>query len=71
MKTRLLTLPQLFMIAATRVALGAGLGLLLGRKLSDKARRGAGWSLLAVGGVTTIPLAMGVLGSARRFEAQA
>jgi hypothetical protein len=62
MKTRLMTLPELMMIAGTRVALGAGLGLLLGSRLSDNARRGAGWTLLGLGAVTTIPLAMNVIG---------
>jgi hypothetical protein len=62
MKTRLMTLPELGMIAGTRMALGAGLGLLIGSRLNDSARRGAGWALLALGAASTIPLAMNVLG---------
>jgi hypothetical protein len=62
MKTRLLTLPEIGMIAGTRMALGAGVGLLLGSRLNQNARRGAGWALLALGAVSTIPLAMNVLG---------
>ena len=62
MKTRLVTLPEIAMIAGTRIALGAGIGLLLGGRLSDKGRRGAGWALLAVGAASTIPLAINVLG---------
>jgi hypothetical protein len=64
MKTRLLTLPEIGLIAGTRMALGAGVGLLLGSRLNDNTRRGAGWALLALGAVTTIPLAMNVLGKA-------
>jgi len=60
-KTRLLTLPEIGMIAGTRMALGAGLGLLIGGRLSENARRGAGWALVAIGAASTIPLAMSVL----------
>jgi hypothetical protein len=49
------------LIAGTRVALGAGLGLLLGERLDRTQRRAVGWTLLAVGVVTTFPLAAGVL----------
>jgi hypothetical protein len=58
---RTVTLPELGLIAGTRVALGAGIGLLLADRLSDEQRRAAGWTLLAVGALTTIPLAAGVL----------
>jgi len=61
MQQRGLTIPELILIAGTRVALGAGLGLLLGDKLRRDVRKGAGWALLGVGVVTTIPLVMGVL----------
>ncbi|HET6616483.1 MAG TPA: hypothetical protein VFH69_01595 [Gemmatimonadota bacterium] len=62
MKKREVTLPKIALIAGTRVALGAGLGLLLGERLDGSARRGAGWALLAIGVITTIPLAAEVLG---------
>jgi hypothetical protein len=61
MKTRALTLPEIILIAGTRVALGAGIGLLLANKLNGDARRGAGIALVAVGVLTTIPLAMNVI----------
>jgi hypothetical protein len=61
MKKRQVTLPQIALIAGTRVALGAGLGLLLGEKLDGDTRRGAGWALVAVGAISTIPLAAGLL----------
>ncbi len=57
------SLPELALIAGTRAALGAGLGLLLADRLSDGERRAVGWTLVAVGVVSTIPLATEVLGS--------
>jgi len=49
------------MIAGTRVALGAGIGLLLADHLNDDKRRAVGWTLLAVGALSTVPLAAEVL----------
>jgi hypothetical protein len=57
-----LTIADIILIAGTRVVLGAGLGLLLASRLNDDQRRAAGFALALVGGLTTIPLAMGVLG---------
>ena len=51
-----LTVPQIGMIAGTRALLGAGIALLLSEKLSSENRRAIGWTLLAVGVLTTIPL---------------
>jgi hypothetical protein len=62
MKERNLTIPEIIMIGGTRVALGAGIGLILAGKLDDSKRKGAGWALLAVGVLTTIPLALSVFG---------
>ena len=56
-----LTLPEIGLIAGTRVALGIGVGLLLADRLDDDQRRGAGWALLAVGALTTVPIVMSVL----------
>lgn len=50
------TIPEIILLAGTRIALGAGLGLLIAGKLSSDARKGAGWALLAVGALTTVPL---------------
>jgi len=58
---RTVTLPELGMIAGTRVALGAGLGLLLSDRIDDKPKRAVGWTLLAVGALTTLPLVAGVI----------
>jgi hypothetical protein len=61
MQERNLTIPELMLIAGTRVALGAGLGLLLGGRLDRKARSAAGWALFGVGALSTIPIVIGVL----------
>jgi len=56
-----LTIAELLLIAGTRVALGVGIGLLLSSRLSREQCKAAGLSLALVGGLTTIPLAMGIL----------
>lgn len=56
MKTHELTWPDLALIAGTRVALGAGIGLLVAPHLRREQRRTAGVTLLAVGALTTLPL---------------
>jgi hypothetical protein len=61
MRERTLTIPEIIMIAGTRVAFGAGLGLLLGECLSRDTRKGAGYALLAVGALSTIPIVVGIL----------
>ena len=61
MRKRMVTLPELALIAGTRVALGAGLGLILGERLDAKQRKAVGLTLLAVGALTTFPLAAEVL----------
>jgi len=61
MKERRLKLTDIFLIASTRGMLGAGIGLLLSSKLNKDQRRAAGWALLAVGAVTTVPLVMNLL----------
>jgi hypothetical protein len=61
-----LTLPQLALVVGTRGMLGAGIGLLLAQKLSDEKRKGIGWTLAAIGVLSTIPLAMMVLRHRRK-----
>jgi hypothetical protein len=56
-----LTVPEIMLIAGTRVALGVGLGLLISDRLNEDQRKAAGWALLAVGVLTTIPIVKGVL----------
>ena len=62
MNERRLNLSDIFLLAATRGMLGAGIGLLMAGKLSDEQRRAIGRTLVFVGAVTTIPLAMRVFG---------
>ena len=61
MKERKLKLSDVALIASTRGMLGAGIGLLLSGKLNKDQRRAAGWALVAVGAVTTIPILMNLL----------
>ena len=62
MRQLVLTIPELAFIAGTRGALGAGVGLLLSGKMAASRRRAVGWTLIAIGAVTTIPAAMRVFG---------
>ena len=62
MLERKLTIAEIILIAGTRVALGAGVGLLLSNRLSRDQRRSAGLALALVGGLSTIQLAIGVIG---------
>ena len=57
---RRLNLSDIIMIAATRGMMGAGIGLLAANRLTDEQRLAVGRTLLLVGAVTTIPLAMRV-----------
>jgi hypothetical protein len=68
MITTELRLPELGLVAGTRGMLGAGIGLLLADKLSNDQRKGVGWTLVAIGALTTIPLAMIVFGRRRRVQ---
>jgi hypothetical protein len=63
------TLAEIMLLAGTRVALGVGIGLLLSTKLDDDQRKAAGWALVFVGAITTIPLAMDVIGKRNADEA--
>jgi len=65
MRETRITLPELALIAGTRAALGAGLGLLLADRLAKVQRKAVGWTLLMIGALSTIPLAFEVLGGSR------
>lgn len=65
MTERRLSIPELILIAGTRVVLGAGLGLLLSTRLNNDQRKAAGLALALVGGLTTIPLAWTIVGQGR------
>ncbi|HEX7624046.1 MAG TPA: hypothetical protein VF400_10785 [Anaeromyxobacteraceae bacterium] len=65
MRQKIATAPDIMLIAGTRVALGVGIGLLVSKRLRKEARKRAGWALLAIGALTTIPLVL-KLRTARR-----
>lgn len=65
MKETRVTIPELSLIAGTRVALGGGLALLLADRLSREQRKAVGWALFLVGAISTIPLGISVLGRRR------
>ena len=65
MRETRIALPELAMIAGTGAALGAGLALLLADRLDEGQRKAVGWTLVAVGALCTIPLALEVLGESR------
>jgi hypothetical protein len=65
-----ISLPELGMVAGTRMALGAGIGLLLASRLNDDQRKAAGFTLLFVGLVSTIPLSIEVLGGGRLLKGE-
>jgi len=62
MMQRTLTGPEMALIAGTRVALGIGLGLLFSGRLSRDQSKAAGVALVLVGALTSIPLAIQVIG---------
>jgi hypothetical protein len=67
MKQKMMGMPELILIAGTRVALGAGIGLLIGNKLDRNQRTAAGFALFAVGVLSTIPLMIDVF-SKKSFD---
>jgi len=62
MRTTTLTFPELMLIAATRGMLGAGLALLIAKRLTDQQRETAGVILTAIGALTTVPLMIEAFG---------
>jgi len=61
MRERGLTIPEIILLGGTRVALGAGIGLLLARRMNDDQRKGAGVALAVVGALTTIPIVINII----------
>ena len=66
MKKVELPIPELALIAATRGLLGAGIGLLLAGRMSQRKRTVVGRILVAVGALSTIPLAIDVMTRRRK-----
>jgi hypothetical protein len=69
MKRTPLSIPEIGLIAGTRAMFGAGLALLLSDRFrSSDQRRAVGWTLLAIGAFTTIPIAIQLIGSQQQDE---
>jgi hypothetical protein len=66
-----LTVPEIGMINSTRFIIGTGVGLLLGGALDRGERKAAGVSLVLVGTLVSIPVAMAFLGKLRGSQPQA
>jgi hypothetical protein len=61
MQDHRITMPELGLIAATRGMLGFGAGLLASEHFARDRRAGIGWMLVAIGVLSTLPLAWHVL----------
>jgi hypothetical protein len=60
-----LSIPELMAVAATRGMIGAGLGLLVADYVAPEKRRAVGWTLLAIGALSTLPIAATLIHRAR------
>ena len=58
-------LHELAFVAGTRGMAGAGIGLLLADFMAPETRKTVGWTLLALGALTTVPIAVSLI---RRSE---
>ena len=61
MRKHSLSTPELMFVIGTRAMLGAGIGLLAGSRLKNRARA-AGLTLALIGAATTVPAARIALG---------
>ena len=61
MKEVTVSLPEAILVAVTRAMAGVGVGLLIANQLITPERKRLGWGLLAVGALSTIPLAMRIV----------
>jgi hypothetical protein len=57
-----MSVPELALIAGTRAILGIGLGLLLADRLNLDQRKAVGWTMFAIGAISTIPLGIEIFG---------
>jgi hypothetical protein len=60
MKTVVLSMPMFAFVVGTRAALGAGIGLLLSKKIPESRRKAIGLTLVSIGAATTIPALMAI-----------
>lgn len=57
MRSTTLALPELFLIAGTRAALGLGVGFLIADRITPERRKSLSRTLIGIGALSTIPLA--------------
>jgi hypothetical protein len=69
MRSVVLDLPSFGFVVGTRLAMAAGIGLMLSDRLTERQRRIVSRTLIAVGVVTTIPAAMKVMRGMRQSPA--
>ncbi len=67
MKAAELTIPEIMILASTRVMAGAGAGLLLSEWLGPEKRKAVGWTLFLIGALSTIPIAANVCMKSRKI----
>ena len=60
-----ISLPELSLVAGSRMIMGSGIGLLMADRLDRDQRKAVGWTLAIVGALITIPIAIEVLGGRR------
>ena len=60
MKTEV-SFPELGLVAMTRAFLGAGIAFVVADRMDTHQRKAIGWTLTAVGALTTIPLMLEIL----------
>jgi hypothetical protein len=65
-KTISLKFPELGFIAATRFALGIGVGLLAAGKMDRNKRERTGWALVSAGVISTVVIAKRIIGRTKR-----
>jgi hypothetical protein len=58
MREHRITTPEIALIAATRGMLGVGIGLLAAERLRTHTRHTVGWTLFAIGALSTIPIVL-------------
>jgi hypothetical protein len=68
MQPQRISIPELALIVGTRAMLGVGAGLLLSGRLRARERLTLGKILVAVGAISTIPLALRRIAQARRMR---
>lgn len=66
MKKVELPVAEVGLIAATRAMLGVGIGLLVGDRLSHSRRTNVGRTLVAIGALSTIPLARDIFSNRQK-----